>query len=97
MCKASQGQSITKLELVHTPTAQQRHIWHLQYSDWADHGCPKDVGQFLSNCTNLLPEFTQSLIIIELIVAGFLEEVDTVRRHSVAEVLIEKKKKKILI
>lgn len=46
--KPSQGQSITKLELVHIPTGQQRHIWHLQYSDWADHGCPKDVGLFLS-------------------------------------------------
>jgi len=47
--KPSQGQSITKLELVHMPSGQQRNIWHLQYSDWADHGCPKDVGLFLRN------------------------------------------------
>ncbi|XP_045027481.1 tyrosine-protein phosphatase non-receptor type 14-like isoform X2 [Daphnia magna] len=47
--KLSAGrQSITKLDVMHLPTSQQRSIWHLQYSDWADHGCPRDVTSFLS-------------------------------------------------
>ncbi|EFX79334.1 hypothetical protein DAPPUDRAFT_304861 [Daphnia pulex] len=66
--KLSGRQSITKLDVTHLPTAQQRSIWHLQYSDWADHGCPKDVTSFLS----------------------FLEEMDTVRRHSVSDVPLGK-------
>lgn len=45
--------SITKLDLIHVPTGQQRGIWHLQYSEWTENGCPKDVSLFLSitNCS----------------------------------------------
>lgn len=41
-------QATTKLCVTHLASGKQRSIWHLQYSDWADHGCPKDTPSFLS-------------------------------------------------
>ena len=31
----------------HIPQNKERVIWHLQYTDWPDHGCPEDVYGFL--------------------------------------------------
>lgn len=33
--------------LRHIPSKKDRQIWHLQYTDWPDHGCPEDVYGFL--------------------------------------------------
>ncbi len=32
----------------HLPSNRERLVWHLQYTDWPDHGCPDDVMGFLS-------------------------------------------------
>lgn len=47
-CNPGVRQSTTKLDITHVPSGKQRCVWHLQYLDWADHGCPKDVASFLS-------------------------------------------------
>uniref|UniRef100_T1JED7 protein-tyrosine-phosphatase n=1 Tax=Strigamia maritima TaxID=126957 RepID=T1JED7_STRMM len=36
------------LTLEHLPSKKQRDIWHIQYTDWPDHGCPNDVHGFLN-------------------------------------------------
>ncbi|XP_074654164.1 tyrosine-protein phosphatase non-receptor type 21-like [Tubulanus polymorphus] len=36
------------INLQHIPSQQERLIWHLQYTDWPDHGCPEDVHGFLA-------------------------------------------------
>lgn len=38
----------SRLQVVHIPTRKSRNIWHLQYTDWADHGCPEDLLGFIS-------------------------------------------------
>jgi protein tyrosine phosphatase len=35
------------LTLSHAPTGSTRTIWHLQYTDWGDTGCPTDVRSYL--------------------------------------------------
>jgi len=35
------------LQMTHGPTKSKRTIWHLQYTDWSDHGCPSDVRRYL--------------------------------------------------
>jgi len=35
------------LTLSHTPSGRSRTIWHLQYTDWGDTGCPTDVRAYL--------------------------------------------------
>ena len=35
------------LHMTHTPSKRQRQIWHIQYTDWSDHGCPSDARNFL--------------------------------------------------
>lgn len=32
----------------HLLSGQERTIWHLQYTDWPEHGCPEDLKGFLS-------------------------------------------------
>lgn len=36
------------LTLRHIPSGEQRTVWHLQYNDWPNQGCPDDVHGFLS-------------------------------------------------
>ncbi|XP_071509789.1 tyrosine-protein phosphatase non-receptor type 21-like [Diadema antillarum] len=36
------------LTLRHVPSGEQRTVWHLQYNDWPNQGCPDDVHGFLS-------------------------------------------------
>ncbi|XP_071962138.1 tyrosine-protein phosphatase non-receptor type 21-like isoform X2 [Antedon mediterranea] len=36
------------LTIRHIPSGEQRTIWHLQYTDWPNQGCPTDVYGFLS-------------------------------------------------
>ncbi|XP_064621879.1 tyrosine-protein phosphatase non-receptor type 21-like [Lineus longissimus] len=36
------------LNLKHKGSGKERMIWHLQYTDWPDHGCPDDVHGFLA-------------------------------------------------
>lgn len=38
----------TTLQLTHGPSKKVRRVWHLQYSGWQDHGCPEDVGEYLT-------------------------------------------------
>uniref|UniRef100_A0A3Q3WUN2 Tyrosine-protein phosphatase non-receptor type n=1 Tax=Mola mola TaxID=94237 RepID=A0A3Q3WUN2_MOLML len=38
----------TGLKIKHLMTGQERTIWHLQYTDWPDHGCPDDLKGFLT-------------------------------------------------
>ncbi len=38
----------TTLKLVHGPSQRTRTLWHLQYTDWGEAGCPTDVKAFLS-------------------------------------------------
>lgn len=33
--------------LRHLPSKKERQVWHLQYTDWPDHGCPDDMYGFL--------------------------------------------------
>lgn len=37
----------TGLKIKHLLTGQERTVWHLQYTDWPDHGCPEDFKGFL--------------------------------------------------
>lgn len=37
----------TKLRVFHSPTRRVRSVWHLQYNEWMNDGCPKDVAHFL--------------------------------------------------
>ncbi|KAI3367619.1 hypothetical protein L3Q82_026458 [Scortum barcoo] len=38
----------TGLKIKHLLTGQERTVWHLQYTDWPDHGCPEDFRGFLT-------------------------------------------------
>uniref|UniRef100_A0A667YXQ7 Tyrosine-protein phosphatase non-receptor type n=1 Tax=Myripristis murdjan TaxID=586833 RepID=A0A667YXQ7_9TELE len=38
----------TGLKIKHLLTGQERTVWHLQYTDWPDHGCPEDFKGFIS-------------------------------------------------
>ncbi|XP_076021681.1 tyrosine-protein phosphatase non-receptor type 21 [Genypterus blacodes] len=38
----------TGLKIKHLLTNQERTIWHLQYTDWPDHGCPEDFKGFVT-------------------------------------------------
>nr|KAG5712809.1 hypothetical protein BaRGS_007406 [Batillaria attramentaria] len=31
----------------HMPSRKEKMVWHLQYTDWPDHGCPEDTYGFL--------------------------------------------------
>ncbi|XP_030555416.1 tyrosine-protein phosphatase non-receptor type 21 [Drosophila novamexicana] len=37
----------SKLRLYHAPSRRYRSVWHLQYADWAEQNCPRDVNHFL--------------------------------------------------
>lgn len=41
----------TGLKVKHLLSGQERTVWHLQYTDWPDHGCPEDVQGFLCKCS----------------------------------------------
>uniref|UniRef100_A0A3Q1EXP3 protein-tyrosine-phosphatase n=1 Tax=Acanthochromis polyacanthus TaxID=80966 RepID=A0A3Q1EXP3_9TELE len=38
----------TGLKIKHLLTGQERTVWHLQYTDWPDHGCPEDFKGFVT-------------------------------------------------
>ncbi|KAK2891916.1 tyrosine-protein phosphatase non-receptor type 21 isoform X3 [Channa argus] len=38
----------TGLKIKHLLTGHERTVWHLQYTDWPDHGCPEDLKGFLT-------------------------------------------------
>lgn len=38
----------SSLILQHIPSKKQRIVWHIQYTDWPDHGCPEDIHGFLN-------------------------------------------------
>lgn len=40
----------SKLRLYHTASRRYRSVWHLNYSEWVEQNCPKDVGHFLGEC-----------------------------------------------
>lgn len=37
----------SKLRLFHAQSRRYRSVWHLQYADWAEQNCPRDVNHFL--------------------------------------------------
>lgn len=37
----------SKLRLYHAQSRRYRSVWHLQYADWAEQNCPRDVNHFL--------------------------------------------------
>lgn len=37
----------SKLRLYHTASRRYRSVWHLNYSEWVDQNCPRDVAHFL--------------------------------------------------
>ncbi|XP_063299906.1 tyrosine-protein phosphatase non-receptor type 14 [Pelobates fuscus] len=39
--------AITGLKVNHLLSGQERTIWHLQFTDWPDHGCPEEAQGFL--------------------------------------------------
>lgn len=45
----------TGLKVKHLLSGQERTVWHLQYTDWPDHGCPEYVQGFL--CKSHLKDF----------------------------------------
>ncbi|XP_042213495.1 tyrosine-protein phosphatase non-receptor type 14-like isoform X2 [Homarus americanus] len=43
------GSHVTsRLQVVYVPARKTRTIWHLQFTDWTDHGCPEDTLGFIS-------------------------------------------------
>lgn len=86
----------TGLKIKHLLTGQERTIWHLQYTDWPDHGCPDDIKGFLSELLVSLVTIRYSLkvLIIHqsfrpvclmtllLSLSAYLEEIQSVRRHT---------------
>ncbi|KAM4041508.1 tyrosine-protein phosphatase non-receptor type 14 [Anomaloglossus baeobatrachus] len=38
----------TGLKIKHLLSGQERTVWHLQFTDWPDHGCPEESQGFLS-------------------------------------------------
>ncbi|KAL4630464.1 tyrosine-protein phosphatase non-receptor type 14-like [Arapaima gigas] len=43
----------TGLKVKHLLSGQERTVWHLQYTDWPDLGCPEYVQGFLCECSSL--------------------------------------------
>ena len=41
------------LKLCHSTTGVERLVWHLQYVDWPDHGCPSNLQGFLDYLNEL--------------------------------------------
>lgn len=46
-CNDSLCYITNRISVVHTQSKKERQIWHLQYTDWPDHGCPDDMYGFL--------------------------------------------------
>ncbi|KAK3093212.1 hypothetical protein FSP39_012733 [Pinctada imbricata] len=46
-CNDSLCYITNRISVVHTPSKKERQVWHLQYTDWPDHGCPDDMYGFL--------------------------------------------------
>ncbi|GAB6026053.1 hypothetical protein CHUAL_012259 [Chamberlinius hualienensis] len=44
----SESYVTTGLSIFNLAQKKQRNLWHIQYTDWPDHGCPLDVHGFLS-------------------------------------------------
>ena len=38
----------------HLPSHKEKMVWHLQYTDWPDHGCPEDTYGFLGQLSFLM-------------------------------------------
>ncbi len=49
------------LVLRHIPSAKERTIFHIQYTDWPDHGCPEDIHGFLGWCSYSPPRHATEL------------------------------------
>lgn len=46
-CNDSLCYITNRISVVHLPSKKERQVWHLQYTDWPDHGCPDDMYGFL--------------------------------------------------
>lgn len=45
----------TGLKVKHLLSGQERTVWHLQYTDWPEQGCPEYVQGFLCECSLVRP------------------------------------------
>ena len=50
-----------QLVLRHIPSAKEKTIFHIQYTDWPDHGCPEDIHGFLGNFVDFVEKAKKSL------------------------------------
>ena len=94
----SRSHITSRLQVVHIPSRKSRNIWHLQYTDWADHGCPEDLMGFISKCVRVWvcvcmcvdSRFLSPSSHLPLTPPppppGFLEELSTLRRYTYKEV-----------
>lgn len=46
-CNDSGNYITSGLTVRHIPSGEQRTVWHLQYNDWPNQGCPDDVQGYL--------------------------------------------------
>ncbi|KAL5008966.1 hypothetical protein ScPMuIL_014547 [Solemya velum] len=46
-CNSSLCYMTNRISIHHLPSKKERQVWHLQYTDWPDHGCPDDMYGFL--------------------------------------------------
>ena len=37
----------SNIHVTHVPSKKQSTVWHLQYAEWSDNGCPTDVQKFI--------------------------------------------------
>lgn len=44
----------TGLKVKHLLSGQERTVWHLQYTDWPEQGCPEYVQGFLCECVVII-------------------------------------------
>lgn len=44
----------TGLKVKHLLSGQERTVWHLQYTDWPEQGCPEYVQGFLCECVIII-------------------------------------------
>ncbi|KAK2086527.1 Tyrosine-protein phosphatase non-receptor type 14 [Saguinus oedipus] len=68
----------TGLKVKHLLSGQERTVWHLQYTDWPDHGCPEDL------LTNILMCTYPAIKAFHFCESdnAYLEEIQSVRRHT---------------
>ncbi|CAH1791812.1 unnamed protein product [Owenia fusiformis] len=47
-CNKTEWFNTSRLTVKHLPSKCERELWHLQYTDWPEKGCPEDIHGFLA-------------------------------------------------